>query len=56
VEFTLLMLRRIFGRAELTEREARTLLGLIKRIRWRIAGCAKPEMQNEDENDKNEVK
>jgi tRNA/rRNA methyltransferase len=37
VEFTLLMLRRIFGRAELTEREARTLLGLIKRIRWKIA-------------------
>jgi tRNA C32,U32 (ribose-2'-O)-methylase TrmJ len=36
VEFTLLMLRRILGRAELTEREARTLLGLIKRIRWRI--------------------
>jgi tRNA/rRNA methyltransferase len=36
VEFTLLMLRRILGRAELTEREARTLLGLIKRIRWKI--------------------
>jgi TrmH family RNA methyltransferase len=35
-EFTLLMLRRILGRAELTEREARTLLGLIKKIRWRI--------------------
>ena len=41
VEFTLLMLRRILGRAELTQREARTLLGLIKRIRWRIASCAK---------------
>ncbi|MBN1236724.1 MAG: RNA methyltransferase, partial [Methanotrichaceae archaeon] len=38
VEFTLLMLRRILGRAELTEREARTLLGLIKRIRWKISG------------------
>lgn len=37
VDFTLLMLRRILGRAELTQREARTLLGLIKRIRWRIA-------------------
>jgi tRNA C32,U32 (ribose-2'-O)-methylase TrmJ len=36
VEFTLLMLRRILGRAELTEREARTLLGLIKKVRWRI--------------------
>ena len=43
VDFTLLMLRRILGRAELTEREARTLLGMIKRIRWRIAGCEKPE-------------
>ena len=52
VEFTLLMLRRILGRAELTEREARTLLGLIKRIRWRIAGCGKLEMQNDDENEK----
>jgi tRNA/rRNA methyltransferase len=49
VEFTLLMLRRIFGRAELTQREARTLLGFIKRIRWRIASCAKPEMQKDDE-------
>jgi tRNA/rRNA methyltransferase len=37
VDFTLLMLRRILGRAELTQREARTLLGLIKRIRWQIA-------------------
>ena len=36
MEFAILMLRRILGRAELTEREARTLLGLIKRIRWRI--------------------
>lgn len=48
-DFTLLMLRRILGRAELTEREARTLLGLIKRIRWRIAGCEKPKMQKDDE-------
>ncbi len=47
VEFTLLMLRRILGRAELTEREARTLLGLIKRIRWRIAAYETPEIQNE---------
>ncbi|MFZ2473191.1 MAG: RNA methyltransferase [Methanothrix sp.] len=54
VEFTLLMLRRILGRAELTEREARTLLGLIKRIRWKIAGCEK-EMQKDAE-DKNEIK
>jgi len=36
VDYTLLMLRRILGRARLTEREARTLLGLIKRVRWRI--------------------
>ncbi len=36
LEFADLMMRRIFGRAELTEREARTLLGIIKRIRWRI--------------------
>ena len=36
LDYTLLMLRRILGRARLTEREARTLLGLIKRVRWRI--------------------
>ena len=38
VDYALLMLRRILGRAELTEREARTLLGIIKNIRWRIGG------------------
>jgi tRNA/rRNA methyltransferase len=37
VDFADLMLRRIFGRAELTEREARSLLGIIKRVRWRIS-------------------
>lgn len=36
VEYTVLMLRRVFGRAELTEREVRTLLGIIKNIRWKI--------------------
>lgn len=41
VEFTLLMMRRILGRAELTEREARTLLGVIKNIRWRIGSGEK---------------
>lgn len=38
VEYSLLMLRRILGRAELTEREARTLLGIIKSLRWKIDG------------------
>jgi len=37
VEYSVLMLRRILGRAELTEREARTLLGIIKSLRWKIA-------------------
>jgi len=40
-EFSLIMLRRVFGRAELTEREARTLLGMINRIRWRIDGAGR---------------
>jgi TrmH family RNA methyltransferase len=35
-EYTVLMFRRILGRAELTEREARTILGVIKSIRWQI--------------------
>jgi len=42
------MLRRIFGRTELTEREARSLLGIIKRIRWRITHGQEPEMGAED--------
>ncbi len=39
VDFTLLMMRRILGRAELTEREARTLLGVVKNLRWRMGPC-----------------
>jgi TrmH family RNA methyltransferase len=39
VEYIILMFRRIFGRAELTEREARTILGVIKNIRWKIESC-----------------
>jgi tRNA/rRNA methyltransferase len=51
VEYTVLMLQRVFGRAELTEREVRTLLGVIKNIRWRIASGRKmtPAQQNFDE-------
>ncbi|MDD1754231.1 MAG: RNA methyltransferase, partial [Methanothrix sp.] len=47
VEFSSLMLRRIFGRAELTERVARTLLGIIKNIRWKI-GCGSDEKEVAD--------
>ena len=36
VDFTVIMFKRILGRAELTEREARTLLGIIKSVRWCI--------------------
>jgi tRNA/rRNA methyltransferase len=43
-----LMLRRIFGRAELTEREARSLLGIIKRIRWRISHGQERELLPSD--------
>jgi TrmH family RNA methyltransferase len=39
VEYIILMFRRIFGRAELTEREARTVLGVIKNIQWMIDSC-----------------
>ncbi|HWQ18414.1 MAG TPA: RNA methyltransferase [Methanotrichaceae archaeon] len=35
-EFTLLMLRRIFGRAGLTEREVNTILGVLKNIKWML--------------------
>jgi len=48
VEFTILMLRRILGRAELTEREARTLLGLIKNIRWRIGTGGLQERRDDE--------
>jgi TrmH family RNA methyltransferase len=36
-EFKTIMLQRIFGRSELTEREANTLLGMIKLIRWHLS-------------------
>ncbi len=51
IEYTLLMLKRIFGRAELTEREVRTLLGIIKSIHWRIGSGHKemPAQENPSE-------
>lgn len=47
VEYIVLMFRRIFGRAELTEREARTILGVIKNIRWRIGSCQEVAISKE---------
>lgn len=41
VEYTVLMLRRVFGRTGLTEREVRTILGIIKSIHWRISSGQK---------------
>ena len=35
-EFRMTMFKRIFGRAELTEREANTLLGMLKLLRWQV--------------------
>ncbi|HUI39966.1 MAG TPA: RNA methyltransferase [Methanothrix sp.] len=49
VEFTQIMLRRVLGRAELTEREARTLLGVIKNIRWRMGSCESGSSPQEPE-------
>lgn len=51
MEFTILMLRRILGRAELTERETRTLLGLLKNIRWRMETGKRPGRRNDDDAD-----
>jgi len=36
IDYTVLMFKRILGRAELTEREARTILGVIKSLGWQI--------------------
>jgi tRNA/rRNA methyltransferase len=36
VEFKMIMLKRLLGRAKLTEREANTLLGMLKLIRWQL--------------------
>jgi tRNA/rRNA methyltransferase len=47
VEYIILMFRRIFGRAELTEREARTILGVMKNIRWRIESGQKSAVSEE---------
>ena len=38
LEKTMLMLRRILGRAELTDREVQTLHGVIRSLRWRAKG------------------
>jgi tRNA/rRNA methyltransferase len=42
-EFRILMLQRIFGRAELTEREANSLLGMIKLLRWHLSNHRQPK-------------
>jgi TrmH family RNA methyltransferase len=49
VQFNMLMLRRILGRAVLTERETRSLLGIIKNICWRIDGKRKESAPELDE-------
>jgi tRNA/rRNA methyltransferase len=36
LDYTILMLRRVFGRAGMTEREVNTLLGVIKKIQWQL--------------------
>jgi tRNA/rRNA methyltransferase len=46
-EFRMMMFKRIFGRAELTEREANTLLGMLKLIRWQV--------NNNDDNNRSQV-
>jgi TrmH family RNA methyltransferase len=38
LDYVNLMLRRIFGRAELTEREVNTLMGILKNTLWMIKG------------------
>jgi TrmH family RNA methyltransferase len=51
VDFTVLMLRRIFGRAELTEREARTLLGVIKNLRWKANASLENSLESNPKQD-----
>ena len=46
-EKTMLMLRRILGRAELTQREVRTLRGIVSKAEWKIEGGA--EEPHEDD-------
>lgn len=48
-DYVNLMLRRIFGRAELTEREVNTLLGILKNTLWKInAGKEASRMSQEE--------
>ncbi|VVB71923.1 tRNA (cytidine(34)-2'-O)-methyltransferase [uncultured archaeon] len=49
INFTMIMLRRIIGRAVLTEREARSLLGIIKSIRWRMENPGADRAQEADD-------
>jgi tRNA/rRNA methyltransferase len=46
---TLLMLRRILGRAELTALEVRTLHGILSKASWKIARRAEGEEEGEEE-------
>jgi tRNA/rRNA methyltransferase len=45
IDFKIIMLKRIFGRAELTEREANTLLGMIKLLRWHLNSHKSAKME-----------
>jgi TrmH family RNA methyltransferase len=44
LEKTMLMLRRIFGRAELTDREVQTMRGILRSIQWRIGESGSVEV------------
>ena len=50
-EFRMLMLQRIFGRAELTQREANTLLGMIKLLRWHVNNHGHPKPKIPEQRD-----
>jgi tRNA/rRNA methyltransferase len=50
IEKTMLMLKRIFGRARLTDREVQTLHGVVRNLRWGAENLGGEfEEENEDE-------
>lgn len=49
IPYMVLMVKRILGRAVLTEREAHSLLGVMKKALWRLGELKKEEVEADDD-------
>ncbi len=51
-EKTLIMLRRILGRAELTAREVQTLRGVLRKVEWNLKQVEDQDMKVQSRDEK----